>query len=218
MTQTIADRTDLPSDQRLALAVSGGMHDLAQPLSAIQIMLEMAMLNARATDPLKGTMEELLTQVERLTSYANYVSELARAHRPANDIGLFSLSDVAKLAVSDMQPVIIDSGASLSAEIQSSIFIYGSESRARRIVTNLLAGANEICPKGQNIEFKLFNSGGGLLISLATDTHEDLDEKPSAKRAFTLAEELVWSFAGRLRLSLHPLLIEVELPAQVVKS
>jgi len=77
----------VPLDQEIAGAVSRGLHQATQPLTVLQGMLELALLNASSVEEYKRTIERSLDELQRVVDCFERLRTVIGMHQPASTIG-----------------------------------------------------------------------------------------------------------------------------------
>jgi hypothetical protein len=83
-------------EQEIAYSVARGLHQTTQPLTVLQGLLELALLNAGTVDEYKHTIEQSLKELQRVTGCFEHLRTLTRLHQPIPDTTTFTASEAGK--------------------------------------------------------------------------------------------------------------------------
>lgn len=73
-------------EQEIVDTIARGLHKTAQPLTVLQGMLELALLNAGTVDEYKQTIEQALEELQRVVDCFEHLRTLTQLHQPASQI------------------------------------------------------------------------------------------------------------------------------------
>jgi len=84
----------ISSDQEIPDTLSRALHQTTQPLTALQGILELALLTATTVDEYKDVIEQSLEELRRVTDCFGHLRTLIRPHQPAKDITTLAVSSM----------------------------------------------------------------------------------------------------------------------------
>jgi signal transduction histidine kinase len=75
----LEQRTELTADRSLKREISKRLHNTAQPLTVLQGVLELALLNARTPDEYRDSCQQAIAELRQVTECFDRVRDLVRA-------------------------------------------------------------------------------------------------------------------------------------------
>jgi signal transduction histidine kinase len=78
--------TAMALDQEIVGALSGGLHQAAQPLTVLQGLLELALIEPHTEDEYRHSIQMAMEQSQRVTGSFDHVRELVRLLQPESDV------------------------------------------------------------------------------------------------------------------------------------
>lgn len=136
----IQQGTPLDFHPALAKAASRGLHDTAQPLTVLQGLLELTLMQAETVDEYRESFTAALAEMARLTACFENLRQLMRLQQPAPDVCDFSISGALCAAVDGVralgQEVVFDLPANSDQDV-----VHASQGRVRQTLTLLISGA-----------------------------------------------------------------------------
>lgn len=143
-------------------------HELRTPLAALRGNAELALSRPRSIDELRQTIEESVTQYERLQRIAEDLLLLARLDAGESVIRHETVSfDAAVIDVVDLfAPLAEEKGLSLIVEKLDPSFVEGDDGRLRQVIGNLLDNAIKYTPAIGRICVSLSQHNGHAQIKM----------------------------------------------------
>jgi hypothetical protein len=196
-------QTPDPSDFYVAIAqaTSRGLHDAAQPLTVVQGLLELTLMQAQTVEEHRNCLNSALAEISRVMACFENVRQLVRLQQPAPDVCEFSISQMLKEILAEMPA---DHNITLACDNQD-VFVLTSVSRTRQALSLLISGTFHQAQTEISISSK----------SCCVAIRVQLPQKPRPE--FQLAQLLAASAGGRLSLNETNDSICLELPEAVVE-
>ena len=163
-------QSTLSQEQRLSelgLLAAGLAHEIYNPLSSINLLLDAArsdLADAR-TDAATGRMKVIGEEVERTLKTTN--SLLALCLPPSDDSVLISLDHVVPEALTILGYQARQNGSSIVCDITPRLRILASEGDLRMVVTNLVLNAIHAMPKGGQVQVKGQREGAEVVLQVS---------------------------------------------------
>jgi K+-sensing histidine kinase KdpD len=208
---------------KLTLAISRGMHALAQPLTAALGGLEITLLNSHSLDEFRSGAESALVELERATQLLTYVRQLIHVQTPAEDIVSFSLAGLLEELIEDMRRTYEASAVRLVlCRCSGDAGVRMSLSRARQMLFCLLQGVRANCPSGATARINVKQEDRQVLLRidlapgskvLPAEQGADIVMDRAVENAFALAEAIVISSQGQFLVIPAPFSVKISLPA-----
>jgi signal transduction histidine kinase len=172
----------------IVMAVSGLAHDFNNALQVILIGLE-DLEQQPSPETIASTVKDMKHAASGASRLAKQILNLGRKEPPA-----FDRVDVGELAreTVEMTRRLLGARISVSASVDSEVFVRGSRDELQQVLTNLLLNARDAMPNGGELTVNAHRvcvsnsyatSGGGYVELTVTDTGMGMDEATRA-RAF----------------------------------
>lgn len=160
----------LSQEQRLSelgLLAAGLAHEIYNPLSSINLLLDAAGhdLAETRTDAAAGRIRQIGEEVERTLRVTNSLLKLCLP--PSEDPVLIDLDAVVPDALSILGLQARQTGACIDCDIRPGLRVLGSESDLRMVVTNLVLNAIHAMPKGGRVRVSGRRDGGEIVLEVA---------------------------------------------------
>lgn len=162
----------LSQEQRLSelgLLAAGLAHEIYNPLSSINLLLEAAR-EELAAGRTAGTEERLKVigdEVERTLKITN--SLLALCLPPSEDPVLVDLDRVVPEALTLLGYQARQGGCAIDCDIAAGLRLLGSESDVRMVVTNLVINAIHAMPRGGRVRVSGRRAAGEVVLTVADE-------------------------------------------------
>jgi hypothetical protein len=221
--------TDLqssPAQAKFLRTLSASMHQMAQPLSTIQLTLELALLSPTTIEQYKEVAESLLQQLRRAVESMQFAAWLARFQQPAADVQDVPLDATLENVISDLQRTLEAAQLQLlflRSERKQLIRI--SPTRLRQMLFYVLQAVQGCSQPGDLVQIEIQETAGRLALRIhhaqretsrpdsATSSRDDLVD-----RALALAEAIVSSAGGEFSVTTDPLMIVADFPVHAADS
>jgi hypothetical protein len=196
----------------IAKAASRGLHDAAQPLTIVQGLLELTLLQARSVEEYRESVEAALVEMARLGDCFERVREIVRLQQPASDVTVFRLSDLVALGLKE--PATSGTDVHLLRLAGGHDLVEASYSRAQHALELMLAAA---LATGHKLEAFVRPQGETFVAVVRTAAVEQtLDE--AARSSIELAQIVAASTGGRVDFSETPFSVSLVLPKAVMNQ
>ena len=142
--------------------ISGVSHELRTPLAQIRMFAETLRLGrVRNANESTHALDVILQESQRLTRLVDKVLTFARGERAGHSLSLapVSLSDFAREAAADLQPLAASRSATLTTAIEHGIHAEVDVHALRQVVVNLVDNAFKYGPSGQSVTLGLRRRG-----------------------------------------------------------
>ena len=214
------DSPGSPAQVKFLRTLSASMHQMAQPLSTIQLTLELALLSPTTAEQYKAVAEDLLQQLRRAVDSLQFTSWLARFQQPAADVQDVPLDATLENVISDLRRTLEAAQLQLlflRSERKQLVRI--SPTRLRQMLFYVLQVVQGCSQPGDLVQIEIQETAGHLVLRIQhaqrdpgrangdTPLGDDLVE-----RALALAEAIVSSAGGEFRATTDPLLIVADFP------
>jgi hypothetical protein len=179
-------------DQETIAELSRGLHQAAQPLTALQGWLELALIGSHSEDEYKTSIRKAIEESRRVLACFDRVRELARVPRLAPSMPGFAASSVVRAVLEKFAGDFEAAGVELVLHTEPLAqelddLIRGSESRVSTALSLILAGSFPFLASGDRLELSLTPHPEKVEISV-------LAQKHSFSGAAS-GEELIWRIA-----------------------
>jgi signal transduction histidine kinase len=139
-------------------------HELRTPLTSLSLQVEVLRLRAAAvlTPELQGALKRVVDSSRRLGEVVDSLLEYARLERGrvTPEISVFSLADVARDVLSELQPQAEEKGLALELRVTQGLPALRSDARLVRLVlTNLVSNAVKFTERGR-VSVSVTREGG----------------------------------------------------------
>jgi hypothetical protein len=163
------------SDQEISGTIARGLHQATQPLTVLQGMLELALLQASTVDQFKGAIEQSLGELQRVVDSFEHLRTLAQLQQPASDITTFSASSMVETVLDSLQGHSVSAGVKLALQVKLDGREGSGEDCVRmsrsRISTALKMALSDLLPflkRGSQIVVLITAEAGEVLIRVQT--------------------------------------------------
>ncbi len=155
--------------QKVQRFTADASHELRTPLAALRGNAEVVLSRPRSTDELRQTIEESISQYERLQRIAEDLLLLARLDSGDAVMRCESFSlDAALVDVADLYaPMAEEKGLSLIVEKPEPFVVEGDDGRLRQVIGNLLDNAIKYTPPQGRIRVSVGQCNGCARIQVA---------------------------------------------------
>ena len=152
-------------EQEIVDTIARGLHKTAQPLTVLQGMLELALLNARTVDEFKQAVERSLEELQRVTDSFDHLRTLTHLHQPATDLATFAVSAMVKAVLTTLKSHSSTARVELVLEAKVDEWKDSGEDRVRmsrgRVSTALKMALSDLLP--------LLKSGSKVVVLVQAD-------------------------------------------------
>ena len=201
--------------------LSASIHQMAQPLSTIQGLLELALLRPTTAEQYRALTEDVLGHLRRAVEWMQFTASLARFQQPAADVHEVRLSAALESVVADLQLTLDTSQVQLvfsRPEHEPSIRISGT--RLEKMLFYVLQAVQGCSQPGDSVQIDIRASVGHVILRIQPLSMKNgIDfAQPSQDsvvgRALAMADTIVSSAGGTFRVSIDPLLIVANFPVK----
>jgi hypothetical protein len=218
-----SDSQSSPAQAKFLRTLSASMHQMAQPLSTIQLTLELALLGPTTAEQYHEMAEGLLQQLRRAVESMQFTAWLALFQQPAADVQDVPLDATLENVISDLRRTLEAAQFQflfLRSERKQLVRI--SPTRLRQMLFYVLQAAQGCSQAGDLVQIEIQEKVGHTALRIqhaqretnrakeATPQQDDLVD-----RALALAEAIVSSAGGEFRATVDPLLIVADFPVRV---
>jgi len=179
-------------DQENIAELSRGLHQAAQPLTALQGWLELALAGSHTEDEYKASIRQAMEESQRVLACFNRVREMARRPHPASAGSGFRASAVVRAVLERFGSDFGTAGVELGfhplpdgAELDD--LVRGSESRVSSALSLILSSSFPFLEGGDQLEVTIHTHPETVDICVLARKHNSPGE--------TSREELIWRIA-----------------------
>jgi K+-sensing histidine kinase KdpD len=193
--------------EKFVRAVSDGVHDLAQPLTAALGGLELAR-DSQTVAEYREAMERALADLEQTLQIMAYVRQLLRAQTPAHDLTALPVNSILEQTIEDMRIAFEDEGIRVVLRRESTETVMTlPESGFRQIVFSILQGMRSVCSTGDSIliqvtcglEEMVLRITGTSTTAQAISQGKDREKSRSMQQSLAVAEATLASMQASLQ-------------------
>ena len=176
-------------DQETIAELSRGLHQAAQPLTALQGWLELALIGSHSEDEYKASIRKAMEESQRVLACFDRVRELARVPRLTSAMPGFAASavvrDVLAKFASDFEAAGVEVVLEDGAEVDD--LIRGSESRVSTALSLILSSSFPFLVSGDRLELSMNPQPERVEICVLARKHNF--------SGAAATEELIWRIA-----------------------
>lgn len=177
-------------DQENIAELTRGLHQAAQPLTALQGWLELALIGSHTEDEYKASIRQAMEESRRVLACFNRVRQLARLPRPASSHPGFLASAVVKAVLGKFEGDFTAAGVEvvfppLPDRNEVDDLVRGSESRFSTALSLILSTSFPFLESGDQLQVSLDSQPETVEICVRVRKHNG-----GASR-----EELIWRIA-----------------------
>lgn len=207
---TNSSRTAAISQRALGIAI----HDLAQPLCALQGILEMASLSAAHVSDYRSAVAASLTEIARVHELLSFLKAVVQASDMTVDAGCaIAPASILEDAVEDHRRAVGDRRITVLVNCEHPIpDVVGPESGMRQALFCLLTAADSHLDRGSVIEVQLNLCGSFVEMNLK-GVPSGSSHGWRVNKNLLLAETIVVRCGGRLDFQMSPFIIKALFPA-----
>jgi len=198
------------------------MHQMAQPLSAIQASLELALLSPTTAGQYQELAEDTLRHLCAVVESMQFAARLTRFQQPAADLQEVRLSVTLEDVISDLRLTLDSAQIQLQihrCEPEPSLRI--SATRLRQMLFYVLQVVEGRSQPGDRIQIDIQALESHLVLCIRQTPGENslpdgakLSPQAEADRALALAEAIVTGEGGEFGVTTNPLLIVADFPVR----
>lgn len=218
-------QTDLhssPAPAKFLRTLSASMHQMAQPLSTIQLTLELALLSPTTAEQYQEVAEGLLQQLRRAVESMQFTAWLARFQQPASDVQDVPLDATLESVISDLRRTLESAQLQLLfLRPEGKPLIRISPTRLRQMLFYVLQAVQGCSQPGDIVEIEIEELAGHLVLRIRHAQRETNQAGCGAPqqddlvdRALALAEAILSSAGGTFSVTTDPLLIVADFPVR----
>jgi signal transduction histidine kinase len=179
-------------DQENIAELSRGLHQAAQPLTALQGWLELALVGSHTEDEYKASIRQAMEESRRVLACFDRVREMARRPHPASANSGFVASAVVRAVLERFGGDFAAAGVEivfhpLPEEAEVDDLVRGSESRVSTALSLILSSSFPFLESSDQLEVSIHSLPETVDISVLARKHNSLGETPR--------EELIWRIA-----------------------
>jgi hypothetical protein len=179
-------------DQENIAELSSGLHQAAQPLTALQGWLELALVGSHTEDEYKASIRQAMEESRRVLACFNRVREMARRPHPAPGNAGFAASALVRAVLERFGSDFNATGVGVvfhplpeGAEVDD--LVRGSESRVSTALSLILSSSFPFLESGDQLEVSINSQPETVEICVLARKH---NSSGGASR-----EELIWRIA-----------------------
>lgn len=152
--------------------VANASHELRTPLAVMKTNIEVALRNEKMPSSLaRETLENVLVEVNDMTTLANTLLDLARQRESAIATASVALIDVVTAAVKKLQPLLDEKGITANVFAEATdITIQGDTMALLQMSYNILNNAIQYSERGDTITVKIKRDELGTITITFADT------------------------------------------------
>ncbi len=170
-----ANRLYRELSQRKSDFISNISHELRTPLTSIKGAVEYLKTKLSSgfiskenldIDELKGFIDIIMSNTERLTKMVNYSLDLEKIESGRLDINIdkLDLTYLINDTINSFRPIFEERSIKVQTELEQPIMAYADEDRIRQVLGNLLSNVAEHCPAGTEVKIEGYNSGDWVVV------------------------------------------------------
>jgi signal transduction histidine kinase len=200
-------------DPAIARAASRTLHDAAQPLTVVQGLLELTLLQARSVEEYRESVEAALVEMARVGDCFNKVRQIVRLQQPANDVVVFRMYHAVALALQELKVASPDVELLVAPRVDQD-FVAASQSRTHHALSLLLSAAT-LALNGDRTLHLSFESLNETCVAHVRTTATSKKLHESIASAVEMAQVVGASAGGRIEISEVPFAVSLVLPKAV---
>jgi hypothetical protein len=134
----------------IARAASRGLHDTAQPLTVLQGLLELSLMQAQTVEDYRESVTTALAEMARVIACFEHVRQLVHLQQPAPDVCNFSIAEAVQAVVEELQTIGTKVAFSPAAAATKDL-VQASRGRVRHALSLLISAVAVGSPEGVRI-------------------------------------------------------------------
>jgi hypothetical protein len=179
-------------DRENIAELSRGLHQAAQPLTALQGWLELALVGSHTEDEYKASIRQAMEESRRVLACFNRVRELARRPHPASSMPGFAASAVVRAVLERFGRDFDAAGVDvvfhpLPDRAEAADLARGSESRVSTALSLILSSSFPFLENGDQLEVSINSQPETVEICVLARKH---NSSGGASR-----DDLIWRIA-----------------------
>jgi hypothetical protein len=179
-------------DQETIAELSRGLHQAAQPLTALQGWLELALIGSHTEDEYKASIRQAIEESRRVLACFDRVRELARLPHLSSSMPGFAASSVVRAVLEKFASDFEAAGVEVVLQTESHVqelddLVRGSESRVSTALSLILASSFPFLASGDRLELSLTPHPEKVEICVLAQKH--------GFSGGASGEELIWKIA-----------------------
>jgi signal transduction histidine kinase len=192
----------------LASAASRGLHDTAQPLTVLQGLLELTLMQAQTVEDYRESVTTALAEMARVIACFENVRQLVRLQQPAPDVYSFSISEAVQAVVEELQTIGTKVAFS-PAPAATEDLVHASRSRVRHALSLLISAVAVGSPGG----VRILIDAPPLPLAVRLSANESSEALPAGME---MAHLVAASAGGKIQFSQTSYSVLLILPKAVV--
>ena len=177
-------------ETQIAKAASRGLHDTAQPLTVLQGLLELTLMQAQTVADYRESVTTALAETARVTACFENVRQLVRLQQPAPDVCDFSISQVVQDVVGELQ----GPNAVLSPSKFPRNLVHASQGRVHQALSLLISAI--ILNGGDDVQISIESQSLTLAVRLGVAVSDK-----SLATSLEMAHLVAASAGGEIQIS-----------------
>jgi signal transduction histidine kinase len=189
--------------------VSDVFHTLGQPLTELQVSLELALHKNLDAAGYRATIQRALDATQRVIQSAKFVRQLAEADDPGANAGAVDFAMALRETVEEFEPVAECNHVEIGRIIEERLLIWADPNRIRRALFLLMDHCLHSAQPGTRMHVTAKSSDGFVVVEIATRAQELLwreqEDEPilehsadTQHRSLQLAERMIAAIGGTL--------------------
>lgn len=144
-------------------------HDLRTPLSRLRARLELAQRDQTLSDAQYTTLEQAISEIDRLLGVFNAILTIAAAEsgRARDDFTPVDLAALAAEVAELYEPLAEERGLSIDVTAPSPVLVQGSRQLLAQVISNLIENAVKYSPEGGHVSVLAAVTDGRPVLCVA---------------------------------------------------
>ncbi len=192
--------TEAIAVQEFAGNVSSGLHEVKQPLAALQITLELALLPGHSADSQTKYLENALSLLERLSGSVGLLAEIVALYKVPAPASNWCLNELLPAALESVELCFRDRNLSVRTSLKSEqqLYVSADKGRLERLLSILFRHVAESAPEGSELEVRCSETDSNVVLSIVEISSIPGNRSPSTPAKMTLPQLLLFSLANVL--------------------
>ncbi len=198
----------------IAKAASRTLHDAAQPLTVVQGLLELTLLQAKSVEEYRESVEAALVEMARVGDCFNRVRQIVRLQQPANDVIVFRMYHAVALALQELKAAAPDVEVIVAPRVDQD-FVAASQSRTHHALSLLLSAAT-LALNGERTLYLSVEPLSETCVARVRTAALNKQLNQSIIAALEMAQVVGASAGGKIEIIEAPFAVSLVLPKAVI--